>query len=221
MSVAFLVPDTTIAGAASKGSFVVVNDSEKSLPVETNVSRIDLDKNGDFTTKPARDKFLIFPRRADVPPGGRQKFFVQWIGDPHIKTSQCYIISVNEVPTKMPKGRSGVQVVFNFTAVMNIAPMTGSSAINLLNSGVANDDRGKFRPTITVKNSGNIHAKLTDATITLSGSGWSKTVTPDELRPSMGLGLVQPGKTRRFLLPVDMPPNVKDVTASIRYEPTK
>src|SRR5687767_4712534 len=83
MSIAFLVPDTT-AGAASKGSFVVVNDSEKSLPVETDVSRIDLDKNGNFASEPARDKFLIFPRRADVPPGGRQKFFVQWIGDPHI-----------------------------------------------------------------------------------------------------------------------------------------
>jgi fimbrial chaperone protein len=125
------------------------------------------------------------------------------------------------VPTKMPKGRSGVQVVFNFTTVMNIAPMTGSSVINLVNSGVANDDKGKPRPTITVQNPGNIHAKLTDATITLSGSGWSKTMSPDELRPSMGLGLVQPAKTRRFLLPVDLPPNVKDVIASIRYKPTK
>jgi fimbrial chaperone protein len=221
MSVAFLVPETTIAGAASKGGFVVVNDSEKSLSVEIDVLRINLDENGNFASEPARDKFLIFPRRADVPPGSRQKFFVQWVGDPHIKTSQSYIISVNEVPTMMPKGRSGVQVVFNFTAVMNIAPMTGSSAIILLNSGVENDDKGKSRPTVTVQNPGNIHAKLTDATITLSGGGWSKTMTPDELRRSMGLGLVQPGNTRRFLLPVDLPPNVKDVTASIRYEPTK
>jgi hypothetical protein len=34
----------------------------------------------------------------------------------------------------------------------------------------------------------------------------------------MGVGLIQPGKTRRFLLPVDMPAGVTKITASIDYK---
>jgi P pilus assembly chaperone PapD len=74
---------------------------------------------------------------------------------------------------------------------------------------------------LTVKNPGNVHAKLTDATIKLSGGSWSQTFVPEQLRQTMGLGLVQPGKTRRFLLPVDMPEGISQITASIDYKPAK
>jgi P pilus assembly chaperone PapD len=121
----------------------------------------------------------------------------------------------------MPEGKSGVQVVFNFATIVNIAPPGGKSAIDLVKTGVDKDDKGKTRPTLTVKNPGNVYAKLTDATIKLSGGGWSETLPPEKLRQVMGVGLIQPGKTRRFLLPVDMPDSVKQITASIDYKPGK
>jgi hypothetical protein len=37
----------------------------------------------------------------------------------------------------------------------------------------------------------------------------------------MGVGLVQPGKTRKFMLPADLPDGVTQVTASIEYKPGK
>ncbi len=210
-----------MAGITSREQIAVGNDSANPLPVEISIARIRLDENGNLVEEPAGEEFQIFPRPTVVPPRTTQNFRVQWFGDPRIKTSQSYIFSVTQVATKMPEWQSGVQLVLSFAIVVNIAPMAGNSALTLLKSGVANDDEGKRRPTVTVQNSGNIHAKLTDATITLSGGGWSKTLTPAELRHPMGIGLVQPGKTRRFLLPIEIPPNVRDVTASISYKPTK
>jgi P pilus assembly chaperone PapD len=69
-----------------------------------------------------------------------------------------------------------------------------------------------------VKNPGNSYAKLVDATIKLSSGSWSKTLTPEQLQQTMGVGLIQPGKTRRFLLPVDLPEGVTNITASIDYK---
>jgi fimbrial chaperone protein len=205
----------------NKDQISVVNDSSAPLPIEIIVSRIELDENGKTTAKPAADEFLLFPPQALIPPGGTQSFRVQWVGDPQIQRSQSYIFSVNQVPVQMPKGQSGVQVVFNFATVVNVAPASGHAGLDLVSAGVGKDDQGKLRPAVTVKNPGNIHAKLTDATIKLSGGAWSQTLRPEQLRQVMGVGLVQPGKTRRFLLPLDLPAGVSQVTASIDYKPAK
>jgi fimbrial chaperone protein len=156
-----------------------------------------------------------------VAPGATQNFRIQWVGDPQIKTSQSYSFSVNQVPVKMPAGQSGVQVVFNFATIVNVAPPDGKSSIDVVSSGVGADEKGKPRPILIVKNPGDAHAKLTDATIKLSGGDWSETLRPDVLRQKIGVGLLQPGKTRKFLLPVDLPANVKQITASIDYKPGK
>ena len=221
MSVSPLVLDMSTTGTSSHEQLSVLNDAASALPVEIVVSRLELSENGEMITKPAGDEFLVFPPQALVKPGGTQNFRIQWVGDPNIPTSQSYVFSVNQVPVKMSKGQSGVQIVFNFATIVNVTPPGGRSEISLVAAGVGKDDKGKLRPEVTVKNPGNINAKLTDATIRLSSGSWSETLEPDELRQAMGLGLVQPGKTRRFALPVDLPNGVKQVTASIDYKPGK
>jgi fimbrial chaperone protein len=220
MGVAPIVLDmSTMSNKTSQ--LTVTNDNAVSMPVEIIVSRVELNEKGEMTTSPAGDEFLIFPPQAMVPAGGTQVFRIQWVGDPQIKSSQSYTFSVNQVPVKMPEGKSGVQVVFNFACIVNVSPASGTSAINLVSAGIGKDEKGRLRPEVIVKNPGNVHAKLTDATVTLSGGSWSQTLTPEQLHQKMGVGLVQPGKTRRFLLPVDMPEGVNKITASIQYKPTK
>lgn len=221
MSAMPLVLDLTTTGSKNHGQISVVNDASKPLPVEIVISRIELDEKGDMTPKPAGDEFLIFPAQALVAPGATQSFGVQWVGDPQIPAAQSYVFSVNQVPVKMPDGKSGVQVVFNFATIVNIDPVTGKADINLVKAGIGKDEKGKRRPELTVKNPGNLHAKLTDATIKLSGSSWSQTLTPEQLRQILGVGLIQPGKTRRFILPIDVPDGVNQLTASIEYKPGK
>lgn len=224
MSVTPIVIDMVTTGRHSKASIRVVNDGAKKLPVEIVISRVELGPKGEKKSWPAGDDFLIFPPQALVAPGATQTFRVQWVGEPLIKKSRTYIFSVNQVPVKMPKGVTGVQLVFNFAAVVNIAPPKGTASIALLKTGIGRDKKGKRKPALTVSNSGNIHAKLSDATIRLSGSGgWSKTLTPAFLRQSLGVGLVQPGKTRRLLLPVELPASVSNLRAEVdyRYKPNR
>jgi fimbrial chaperone protein len=212
--------DMTTGGGQNR-IISVVNDGAKPLPIEIVVSSMELNENGDSTTKPAGDDFLVFPPQALVPPGATQNFRIQWVGDPQIRQSQSYVFSVNQVPVRMPAGASGVQVVFNFATIVTVAPRDGKAAISLVGTALGKDDRGKQRPALTVKNPGNLHARLTDATISLSSGTWSATLRPDQLRQTMGMGLVQPGKTRRFLLPVDVPANAGPITASIDYKPPR
>jgi fimbrial chaperone protein len=220
MSVSPIVIDMNSSG--NKASQVsVVNDSAKALPVEIVISSMELDEKGEMNTKPAGDEFLVFPPQAMVAPGSTQVFRIQWAGDPAIKASKSYVFSVNQVPVKMPEGKSGVQVVFNFGCIVNVAPQQGTSTIEILKTGLDKDDKGKQRPAVTVKNSGNIHAKLTDATIKLSSGSWSQILTPEALRQLVGLGLVQPGKARRFVLPVDLPTDAKNVTINLEYKQPK
>jgi fimbrial chaperone protein len=218
MSVSPIVLDLTTSGSKNSSQISVVNEDAKALPVEIVVLRIELDEQGGMSTKPAGDDFLVLPPQAIVAPGATQSFRIQWLGDPQIAASQSYVFSVNQVPVKMPEGKSGVQVVFNFAAIVNVAPLAGKSDLNLVKAGIGRDDKGKLRPELTVRNPGNIHAKLADATIELSGGSWSQTLTPAQLRQIIGVGLVQPGKSRRFLLPVDMPDGVSQVTASVEYK---
>jgi fimbrial chaperone protein len=221
MTVQPIVLDLSTSGGKASSQLSVVNDAAKPLPVEIVVLRAELDEKGDMTTKPAGEEFIVLPQQALIPPGATQSFRVQWVGDPQIKASQSYVFSVNQVPVKMPEGKTGVQVVFNFATIVNVAPATGKAEISLVKAGIGKDEKGKPRPELTVKNPGNIHAKLTDATIKLSGGSWSQTLIPDQLRQLVGIGLVQPGKTRRFLIPVDVPDGVTQVTASIEYKPGK
>ena len=218
MSVSPIVVEMSSTGRHAKSTIRVVNDSTKKLPVEIEISRVELDANGGQKSTPAGDEFLIFPPQAIVAPGATQTFRVQWVGEPVIPESQTYIFSVNQVPVKMPKGQSGVQVVFNFGTVVNVAPPEGSASLQLIKAGIGRDAKNKRRPALTLKNSGNTHARLSDATITLSASGWSKTLTPAALKQSLGVGLVQPGKQRRVLIPVDLPAGVTKIAASINYK---
>ena len=219
MSVTPIVLEMTTTGKDNHSQITVVNDGAKPLPVDIVVSRAELDENGKISSKPSGEDFLIFPPQALIKPGGTQNFRIQWVGDPEIPASRTYVFSVNQVPVKMAPGQSGVQVVFNFATIVNIAPPGGKSAIDLVKTGVGKDDKGKARPELTVKNPGNSYAKLTDSTVSLSGGGWSETLTAAKLRQMLGIGLVQPGKTRTFQLPVDMPDGVADITASIDYKP--
>ncbi|MEZ5818628.1 MAG: molecular chaperone [Hyphomicrobiaceae bacterium] len=181
------------------------------------IYKLDVGPKGE-TTEGRRGRVSRLPAaQASVPPGATQVFRIQWVGKADIKKSESYIFSVNQIPVKLPKSVSGVQIVFNFAVVVNVAPPGGVADLKYIGAGTGKDDKGKIRPAITVENTGNMHAYLLEATINLSAVV-SKSLAPGDIRQLMGLGLVQPGKQRRFLVPVDLPAGVGNVTASISYK---
>lgn len=219
MTVSPIQLELTSAGARSHAQVTVINNSNQPLPVEALIQRATLNESGIPKVTPAGEEFLVMPPQALIAPGATQKFRIQWLGDPMIARSESFLLYINQIPVKLPKAKSGVQMVMSMGVMINVAPPQGSPALNLVNTGVTTDKSGKRRPTITVENPSNVHALLPRSTIRLAAGSWSSTLTPRQLGERVGIGLVQPGKRRRFILPVELPPGVNSVQASLEMSP--
>ncbi len=219
MSVRPVVLDMAVSGRDARASIQVVNDGAKPVPVEFEILKIDIDSKGERFEKPAGDEFLVFPPQAIVPPGATQVFRVQWVGNTDLKASQSYLFSVNQIPVKLKKEESGVQLVFNFAVIVNVAPPGGQAVLKQVKSEIGKDEHGVRRPVLVVENPGNMHAYLSEANLKIEGGSFRRSISAADLRQLIGLGLVQPGKQRRFILPVDLPPAVAQITTAIEYVP--
>lgn len=221
MSVEPLVLDVDSIGKGASQSFKVVNDGVASMPVEIGIVQMEIGPGGEQRHQAADKDFIVYPPQASIPKGGAQIFRIQWIGDPEIKASRNYRLSVAQVPVKQSDNTSGVQFAISFGVIVSVSPHQSKAALVVMAATSAKGKDGKQSVALNVKNSGNKHAYLRDAAISLSGRGWSAKLTAYEVQQKIGLGIVQPGKERRFLLPIEVPGNVSDITASIDYQPEK
>jgi fimbrial chaperone protein len=208
-------------GRASRSSITVVNDGTDALPVELVVKRASLDEAGKASTSPAGDEFLIMPPQALIAPGSTQNFRIQWLGEPLLGASESYLLYVNQIPVKLQRRTSVVQIVVSMGVMVNVAPPRGEPALKVVQSGVVTDKQGRRHPTITVQNPTNIHALFPQSTVYVSSGKWSQTISSGELAQSIGIGLVQPGHRRRFVLPITLPANVASAQSSLEFRPKR
>jgi len=207
------------AGSASRTQVKVTNSGQTPLALEASVKRMDLDEGGNQTLSRAGDEFLIFPPQAMVAPGVTQVFRVEWVGAPDLPESQSFLLSLSQIPLKNARGQSTVQVIMSMGVLVNVAPFKGVPQVRLVGTGVEVAKTGKRQPTITVENPTRVHALLKEATIRVSSGSWSQTLSSTDFSQMVGAGLVQPGKRRRFTLPIELPPSVRSVQADIDYRP--
>jgi fimbrial chaperone protein len=218
MSVEPLVLDLSTAGKNATQSFRVSNEATSPLPVEIVVTRLEIGPNGQTSYKPASDEFLIYPPQANIPSGGAQNFRVQWIGEPDLKVSRNYRFAVSQVPVKQPKGTSGIQISLSFGVIVGIAAPDMAPAMSV--TGAALKTEGSKRlAAVKVKNTGGKHGYLRKAALSFTGGNWSTKLSAYEVEQKVGLGIVQPGKERIFLIPLDVPPGVTQISATLDYQP--
>ncbi len=205
-------------GANSRSSIQVVNDGAAPMPVEVVIKKLDMGEDGKTKELAASDEFLVFPPQAVVPAGATQSFRIQWVGAPDIKKSQSYMLSVNQLPVKMKPGESGVQMVFDFGVVVSVAPANAQSALKLVSAEAATQG-GKHGAAITVENPSAMYSYFSDAKLILESGKWRKVISAGELRQLVGYGIVMPGKTRRILVPADVPVEGGKLSATLDYKP--
>jgi P pilus assembly chaperone PapD len=207
-------------GAGAHARITVTNTDDEPLAVEAILSRATLDEAGVPTTSAASDDFLVMPPQAIIAPGGTQNFRVQWLGDPLIESSQTYLLYISQIPVKR-RGTSIVQVVVSIGVMINVAPPQGVPSLHVVSTGIVRDRHGVRHPTVTVENPSPVHALFPQSSMQLSSGTWSEAVPSGLLSERLGIGLVQPGHRRRFVLPVELPPDVTSVRASIDFRPTR
>ncbi len=207
------------AGSKSRSSVVVRNTSAAPLPVEAVLKSLTVDRNGKSRSGAVSNDFLVFPPQTLIRPGASQVFRLTWVGEPLIKKSRSFLLTLRQLPVRTKRAPNQVQVVMAFGVVINVAPPRGRPALKLVASSLARNRSGERNPVITVYNPSPVHALLPDATIRLRGRGWAKTLSSSFLDQKVGIGLVQPGKRRRFVLPVTVPAGAGKVRAAIDFKP--
>jgi fimbrial chaperone protein len=213
-----LVVELRSGGEARSAQIVVNNDSAQDTPVELSINRVEMDESGEQHLTPASADFIIFPPMRLVPPHGKQVFKIQWAGAP-LSKSQCYSFFVQQPHVKMPDAQSGVQIEFQFQVLVYVAPPSGTRTLDLRSSSVSMVE-GKRYASIVIANAGNVHAFLGDATLILRTGSWSKTFLPGDIQKLIGLGTVQPGKSRRFVIPAELPAGADSIAADVSYNGT-
>jgi fimbrial chaperone protein len=221
MTVTPMQIEMSSTGRQSRGVITVVNDSELPLPVEIVIKKANLDQHGIPQLSNASDNFLVMPPQALIAPGATQNFRVQWLGEPLLEKSESFFFYVNQIPVKLSGRRHDVQLVFSVGVMVNVAPPSGAPALAVVGTSVATDRSGRRYPAITVENPSNVHALFPQSTIQLSSGDWSDSISSGELAQFIGIGLVQPGHRRRFVLPVLLPPGASSVQCKLEFSPRR
>jgi fimbrial chaperone protein len=205
MTVSPVHVELSSAGSRNRSQITVINSSDSPLPVEALLVEASLDESGRVRASKAGEDFLIMPPQALIPPHSTQNFRIQWLGNPLIDSSRSYLLYFSQVPVQQARKLPSVQVVMSVGVMINVAPPRGTPSLDVESAGVAEQAGGHLRPVITVRNPTKIHAQLRETTIHLERGRWSKSLSPAHIEQLVGIGLVQPGQRRRFILPVDVP----------------
>ncbi|MBV9044021.1 MAG: molecular chaperone [Alphaproteobacteria bacterium] len=225
MSVTPVLVDLRTAGSQASGQIRVINTGDGAMPVSLTAKLATLGHNGELsTTETGADDLLVFPPQAIVQPNGTQVFRVQWAGDPDLKESKTFVIDVAQQPVAMPEGVSGIQLIYDFQVVVDVAPPSGDPALAIQTCELTTDDKGARRAALTITNGSNVHGYLSGSKLRLElqdatgAKVWSQSWTPEEIAGRLGIGLVQPHANRRFILPFDLPAGGTKLVAELSYE---
>lgn len=193
--------DLLPAGNATKQDLRVENTSSTPTPVEIRVERREVLPDGKDKRTPADDDFLIFPPQAILPANGFQTFRVQYIGDPAIRQTNLYLITVAQLPVSgTGEQGTGIQIVYNVGTLAAVTPK--DAAANIVVTGVTPAADGK-KIEVAVANQGTRYARLRNGAWTFtSGDGKTETLEGEALRNAIENSLIEPGKTRVVQLPV-------------------
>lgn len=193
--------DLTPSGTGASKDLRVENTSDKPMPVELKVERRQILPDGSETRTPAEDDFLIFPPQGIVPPNGFQTFRVQYVGDPAIKKTVLYVVTVVQLPIDTSGEKStGVQFLFNMGTLAAVSPDGAKPQLGVADVKPS-ETAGKLR--IEVKNTGNGYARLRNGVWTLTGGdGKVETLEGEALSNALAQPLIEAETNRIIELPV-------------------
>lgn len=199
----------------------VNNTGAVALPVEIVVTKLKATATGFEQTTEIAEDLLVVPPMALIAPGQTQTFRVQWIGDADIADSNHYYVGINQVPVKLPEGKSAVQVVYNFQVLTSVSSPLRKPALVVKSAVPAKTQDGKPAASITIENTGAAHDYLSQHRIRITQSGadgqqaFDKTISGSEFQQAVGYGLIASHSTRTVLIPLSLPSDTATVSASL------
>lgn len=195
------------AGRASVARIEVTNEANRDMPFEVRMMRGEISEDGELSLVPADENFLVFPAQAILEAESQQVFRVQFVGEPTMDLSEVYYMSIQQVPVEIEGAENQVQVVVNYNVLVNVVP-DGSAPFADIKDVVPFADENGTGIEVRVANTGTRYfmAGMADWSIdgrASDGSDYSARFNEGSMSRVIGVGLVAPGKVRKFFVPTD------------------
>lgn len=215
-------------GRAATARVQLTNDGVNDVPFEVQMMRGVISEDGILSLEPADEEFLVFPAQAIVEANSQQVFRMQYVGSAALDRSEIYYMSIRQVPVEFEEGTTQVQVVVNYNVLANVVPegtrpepvVRSARYLNAEPTNVsASADGNEAEPTgspftgveVDVANVGNRYFLAGFGTFTVSGTNGGQTFeqvfTREDLAKLIGVGVVAPGRNRKFRLPLNTSPD--------------
>jgi len=200
-------------GNKSSTSLRIDNNKQIPLAMEVLAFRIILDEFGNESLEPAEDDFLIYPPQTLIEANETQMVKVKYVGDPTIRKSQAYRISVNQLPVDLGGEQGGaVGILVNFETLLNVAPKESKAVLNV--TEITAVENGKWN--LTIENSGDRFSRLSTTSWMVSSDADASN-KPVELPDVGGLvsrNLVAPESTVQITIPAieGLRPDITTIT---------
>lgn len=219
-----MIIDMTPTGRASVGRVELTNDAEREIAYEVQMMRGDVSLTGELALTPADEQFLVFPPQSLIEANSQQVFRIQYVGEEALDVSQIYYLAIRQVPVAFDEGQNQVQVVVNYNVLVNVVPdgtrpqpavrqaqyierpkQAEGSADSDAPAAVSATERGLL---VDLGNDGSRYffAGRADWTInaqTAAGEPYELKLAGREVSQYTGVGVIGPGKTRQFFIPID------------------
>lgn len=211
MTVQPVVIDLSVSGRGMSQVITVENTFATPLPVELRVEELTFDEAGVKSSGKATEDLLIFPPQALIQPGQTQTFRIQYVGDPDLKASKHYYVTVAQLPVKLPEGQSAIQILYNFQVLVSVSPAGAKPALAIRSAEIGRNADGKPAPVLTLANPSAAHAYLSNGRLRIiqtDATGkevFRKTLSGPEIQQTIGFGLVGANQVRRMTLPIVLP----------------
>lgn len=207
-----VVVDLQTAGRRTSAIVTLQNTFPDTVPVEVTVHPVNV-VNGELREAEdvESDDVLVFPSQATLGGNQSQAFRVQWIGQPLEGESRHFYVTIAQLPVAMPESQNAIQVLHRFKVLVSVGTNDEVPSLKIVEAKVGTDAAGKPQPVITIANDGANYGYVATNRMTLierRGDGseaYRKTFEPEEIRESMGLGLVPSKASRIFPINVELP----------------
>jgi fimbrial chaperone protein len=214
-------------GGGSTSAFLIRNTTQELLALEISFLARQIDLDGNESTAPAEDDFLVYPPQILLRPGESQTVRITWVGDPQPSQSLAYWMLTAQVPIDLSQENQsalppaqpveGIRVVlsplFNHQGAIYIVPPGASPKVVLQDVSYQKGENGQEQLVIMLENLGTAHQLLRNFQITVNSEGASITLTEEDLKGLSGRNIL-PGNKRRFVLPWPKELPVGPVTAT-------
>jgi fimbrial chaperone protein len=211
MTVTPVIVDLTTSGSRMSQVVTIENKYAQPITLEILTQETEYTDEGVKGTGKQTDDLLVFPPQTQIAPGGTQAIRIQYVGDPDLKQSKHYFVTVAQLPVKMPEGQSGVQLLYNFQIVTGVAVAGRKPAISVASAESYQGADDKPRVLLVLRNDADTYGYLSNGSLRITQKNaagqeiYKKTMTPDEISQEIGFGLIGAGQTRRLKTALVLP----------------